>query len=102
MDLRASTKSAYVAAIVHTLDAVQRHWEAIDLHSQALHTAVMSSVGHCILQVAATFGAVAAGMQTLRDVWELKVSAQGSEESSSWTAGLVLQIIREKADTLST
>ena len=104
-DPRASVKAAHVAKLVLTMGAILRHWEGYvnSTDTGTLGRDVQRNVGGHVIGAAEALRAVAAGVQSLTDMWEETLTSQGGDGSAAdgvWTLGTVLQYICGRAQAL--
>lgn len=104
-DPRASVKAAHVSQLVLTMGAILRHWEGYGTSTDTgtLGHDVQRIVGGHAIGAAKALRAVAAGVQSLTDMWEETLTSQGGDGSAAdgvWTLGTVLQYICERAQAL--
>ena len=104
-DPRASVKSAHVSKLVLTMEAILRHWESYvnSTDTGTLGHDVQRNVGGSVIGAAEALRAVAAGVQSLTDMWEDSLTPQGGHGSATdgvWTVGAVLLYVCERAQAL--
>jgi hypothetical protein len=79
-----------------TINAVYRSWQSYA--SGALGRTIQCDVGGCVIEAAEALSSVAAGVQSLIDVWRLRLQATGGTVvGDPWTVGSVVLYVGEAA-----
>jgi hypothetical protein len=95
LDLRTSITYGYTCRLSITINAVLRSWQSYV--NGALGRTIQCNVGGCVIEAAEALSSVAAGVQSLKDVWGLRLQATGGTVvHDPWTVGSVVLYVGEE------